>query len=641
MESSTLSETTKDKTHLGVPLIPLIVLLLTLGGASPESPHMVKKITWQVISQTGDVVWSTTAQHAPNTWWPDLTPKICDLVARLDTWDIPEYTHTNRPSTGVTAQGQQIADSPGCRTRSAYKKLQQTQLYVCPRDGRDWDTTYKCGGLESFFCAKWGCETTGDAYWGPSSSWDLIKVGRSQKGEDSLNISFTPKSMKFSSWTDGRSWGVRFYMTGTDRGFTFQVKQKIESVNIPVGPNPVLPEQKLPSQPERAPAQLPHRSITLSPTASTATTASFVRPGTGDRLLKLIQGAYLTLNLTAPNKTRSCWLCLISSPPYYEGVAVMGNFTNQTSPFTRCHTAPRHKLTLSEVSGQGLCLGTIPTSHQGLCNSTQALPSGAYYLAAPKGTFWACNTGLTPCVSTTVLNLTSDYCILIELWPKVTYHEPEYIYSHFEMKNTRFKREPVSLTLALLLGGITMGGIAAGVGTGTAALMETGQFRQLQVAMNTDIKALEESVSALEKSLTSLSEVVLQNRRGLDILFLQEGNLCAALKEECCFYADHTGVVRDNMAKLRERLKQRQQLFESHQGWFERWFKRSPWFTTLVSTIMGPLIILLLVLLFRPCILNRLVQFIKDRVSVVQALILTQQYQRLRQTIGYCNSFFI
>lgn len=183
----------------------------------------------------------------------------------------------------------------------------------------------------------------------------------------------------------------------------------------------------------------------------------------------------------------------------------------------------------------------------------------------------------------------------------------------------------------MILGGFTVGDIAAGVGTGATALAETYQFRQLQQAMHTDLMALEESVLALEKSLTSLSEVVLQNRRGLDILFLQEGGLCAALKEECCFYADHTGLVRDNMGKLRERLKQRQHLFESGQTWYEKWFNGSPWFTTLISTLLGPIFIILLILLFGPCILNRLVQFMKDRLSVIQAMVLTQQYHQLRQ----------
>lgn len=47
------------------------------------------------------------------------------------------------------------------------------------------------------------------------------------------------------------------------------------------------------------------------------------------------------------------------------------------------------------------------------------------------------------------------------------------------------------------------------------------------------------------------------------------------------------------MDKLRERLGKRQKEIEASQGWFESWFNKTPWMTTLVSTLMGPLLILI------------------------------------------------
>lgn len=136
---------------------------------------------------------------------------------------------------------------------------------------------------------------------------------------------------------------------------------------------------------------------------------------------------------------------------------------------------------------------------------------------------------------------------MVQLLPRVYYYPANHLED--EYTTHRLKREPVTLTLAMLMGVDIM----VGVGTGVTALIEGRQgIQSLREAMNEDLGMLEKSIDALEKSLTSLSEVVLQNRRGLDLLFLKEGGLCAALKEECCFYADHTGIVRDSMQKLRE-----------------------------------------------------------------------------------------
>lgn len=341
-----------------------------------------------------------------------------------------------------------------------------------------------------------------------------------------------------------------------------------------------------------------------------------------------MKAAYQALNQSDPTKTKSCWLCLNPSPPYYEGIPLPYNASrlqNVSSPPPSCQEAD-HSLTLTHVQGNGLCLGKNPPNPE-LCSTSVPVPPGNCYLPAPNGTYWACNTGLTPCVHAGFFDQTRDYCILVQVWPRITYHSDESVFQFFESPLRRTRREPVSLTLAVLLG---LGGITAGIATGTTAVIRTDQYMYLHQAMNEDLRALEQSVRALKESLTSLSEVVLQNRRGLDLVLLKEGGLCAALREECCFYADQTGVVTETLDKLRERLDRRQQEFESQQGWYESIWKRSPWFTTLLSSLIGPIFLLILILTLGPCLFNRLTQFVRDGLSCVQAMVLTQQYQALK-----------
>ncbi|NXY08534.1 ENV1 protein, partial [Pteruthius melanotis] len=69
------------------------------------------------------------------------------------------------------------------------------------------------------------------------------------------------------------------------------------------------------------------------------------------------------------------------------------------------------------------------------------------------------------------------------------------------------------------------------------------------------------------------------------------------------------------MAELRDRLAQRQKDGEAQQSWFESWFNQSPWLTTLISTLIGPLAMLLLAVTFGPCLLNKLVSFVQTRLE--------------------------
>lgn len=111
----------------------------------------------------------------------------------------------------------------------------------------------------------------------------------------------------------------------------------------------------------------------------------------------------------------------------------------------------------------------------------------------------------------------------------------------------------------------------AGVSTGIGSLaLQSQHYTSLRVAIDTGLERLETSMSHLQESLSSLTEVVLQSFRGLNVFFLQQGGLCAALGEECCFYRDHSGIVKDSLAKIRERLANRKREQEQNQRLFEK-----------------------------------------------------------------------
>lgn len=96
------------------------------------------------------------------------------------------------------------------------------------------------------------------------------------------------------------------------------------------------------------------------------------------------------------------------------------------------------------------------------------------------------------------------------------------------------------------------------------------------------------------------------------------------------------------MQKLRERLEKRKRDREAQQGWFESWYSKSPWVTTLLSALAGPVLIICLILVFGPCLINRGLAFVRNRINAVQLLVLQRQYHpvsRVEEEDGYHSPY--
>ncbi|XP_048354425.1 endogenous retroviral envelope protein HEMO-like [Sphaerodactylus townsendi] len=59
------------------------------------------------------------------------------------------------------------------------------------------------------------------------------------------------------------------------------------------------------------------------------------------------------------------------------------------------------------------------------------------------------------------------------------------------------------------------------------------------------------AVSGIQTELHSLADIVLQNRRLLDLLTAQQGGTCAMLGERCCLYVDMSGNITTDITQLR------------------------------------------------------------------------------------------
>ncbi|XP_075833415.1 syncytin-A-like [Microtus pennsylvanicus] len=226
-----------------------------------------------------------------------------------------------------------------------------------------------------------------------------------------------------------------------------------------------------------------------------------------------------------------------------------------------------------------------------------------------SGVFFLCGSSTYVCLPANW----SGVCTLVFQYPNIellpsnqTITVPLFATIPSSVSTSRGKRAVHLLPLLVGLGITSALGLSiAGVTTSTI------YFQQLSKALSDSLDEIATSIITLQDQIDSLAGIVLQNRRALDLITAEKGGTCLFLQEECCFYVNQSGVVRDAARKLGERASE---FRPSSSSWIQG-LGLGYWLPSWLSSLLGPIFFLLFLLIFGPCLLNCLTHFVSQRMS--------------------------
>jgi hypothetical protein len=128
------------------------------------------------------------------------------------------------------------------------------------------------------------------------------------------------------------------------------------------------------------------------------------------------------------------------------------------------------------------------------------------------------------------------------------------------------------------------------------------------------------AIKDMQRSLSSLARMVKDHRLALDFLLAKQGGVCAIANTSCCTYINTSGILQEHADYILQQAKWlREQSLEtqvSTQVWeqIKSWLPSRTWFLH----FLGPIIAIILLLVFGPCILILLVKFVSSRLESIK-----------------------
>ena len=136
-------------------------------------------------------------------------------------------------------------------------------------------------------------------------------------------------------------------------------------------------------------------------------------------------------------------------------------------------------------------------------------------------------------------------------------------------------------------------------------------YYKLSQKLNEDMEQVTEFFVSVQRQINSLASVALQNRRALDLLTTEKGETCLFLEKDCCCFVNETDIVQDRVKELR--IEHRKKELENLYNPQNLFHQALPW----LLPFLGPLVLIILFLLFGPCLFNLFQKFLQERIQAI------------------------